>query len=101
MTNFAIEFASLKDRISGTIEYYTKKSTDLISYIPADLTSGFSSFAVNSAILTGKGWDITLNSKNIVGKSFQWQTTLIFSYNSNTLKKYLNQKNEQLRNSYK
>lgn len=91
MTNLAVEFATKNNRLSGAVEYYIKKSTDLISRIPADLTSGFSSLTVNSAILTGKGWDIAVNSKNILNKTFQWETDIIFSYNTNKLKKYLAQ----------
>jgi TonB-linked SusC/RagA family outer membrane protein len=88
MTNIGIDFATGKNVITGSIEYYQKKSTDLISSIPADPTSGYSYISVNSADLKGKGWDISITTKNI-DRLFKWQTNWLFSYNTNKVTKYL------------
>ncbi|MFT3827443.1 MAG: SusC/RagA family TonB-linked outer membrane protein [Chitinophagaceae bacterium] len=85
--NAGIDFASKANRISGSLEYYYKKSTDLISSIPADPTSGYTTIVVNAADLAVKGIDLKLTTQNITGK-FSWQTALLFSYNQNKVLKY-------------
>jgi TonB-linked SusC/RagA family outer membrane protein len=92
MINLGVDFALKGQVISGSIEYYFKKSTDLISQVAADITTGYTDLVINSASLDGKGVDININSKNINGNKFKWQTTWLFSYNSNKVSKYITQK---------
>lgn len=89
MFNVGIEFALTRQIVSGTIEYYEKRSTDLISRVNADITTGFPDFVVNSASLKGHGVDVNLVSKNIDRRYFKWSTNLLFSYNTNKVEKYL------------
>ncbi|MBX3253291.1 MAG: SusC/RagA family TonB-linked outer membrane protein [Chitinophagaceae bacterium] len=88
MGNIGVDFAFHRNIISGSIEYYQKKSTDLISSIPADPTSGYSYISVNSANLKGNGVDVSILTKNI-DRNFKWQTNWLFSYNRNKVTKYL------------
>ncbi|WP_432327721.1 SusC/RagA family TonB-linked outer membrane protein [Mucilaginibacter sp. P25] len=76
--NWGIDFGTINNRVTGTIEYYIKDGKDLIERIPLFSSSGFLAFNGNAASTTTKGFDITLNSKNITGK-FQWITSLLFS----------------------
>lgn len=87
MTNIGIDFSTRKNILSGSIEYYTKTSTDLIATVPADPTSGYSTLTVNIATLKGNGLDLNLQSQNISGK-FSWQTNLLLSYNTNKVVRY-------------
>lgn len=89
MTNFGLDFEFKKGTFSGSIEYYFKKSTDLIGRMPADVTSGFDNFVANSAELKGRGIDVNLHSNNITLGSFSWNTDWLFSYNTNKVSKYL------------
>lgn len=89
MTNIGVDFSMKNQVVSGSIEYYLKKSTDLISRIPADITTGYPSLVVNSAILKGKGLDITIHTRNLTGAYLQWSTDWLFSYNSHKVAKYL------------
>ena len=76
--------------LSGSIEYYYKKATDLLGLAPADITTGAGTFVNgNNAILDTKGIDITLNSLNVHDGDLRWSTVLLFSYNRNTVAKYL------------
>ena len=89
-TNVGIDFGLKNQVLSGNIEYYFKKSDDLISGVPSDPTTGFSSLMRNAATLHGNGVDIMLNSK-IFNKVFKWNVNLLFSYNRSIVKKYLNE----------
>lgn len=87
MTNVGIDFSSNGDRISGSIDYYIKKSKDLISPAQIDFTTGFSYLYTNNAKTQGKGVDLQLNSRNLTG-AIDWTTTLLFSYNHTIVKDY-------------
>ncbi|SDF26574.1 TonB-linked outer membrane protein, SusC/RagA family [Mucilaginibacter pineti] len=76
--NLGVDFATKNNRINGTVEYYIKNGEDLIENVPLFTSSGFSSFFGNAASTSTKGFDITINTKNIVGK-FQWNTSLLLS----------------------
>lgn len=89
MINFGVDFETQNNRISGTIEYYLKRGTDLYGISPIDYTSGLDQYTVlkNVATMNGKGVDVTLNSNNI-DKTFKWYTTFLFSYNTSIVDKY-------------
>jgi len=89
-TNIGLDFGLFSNRMTGSVEYFNKKATDLIGLIPADLTQGAGSVLnQNSAELTTKGVDININSQNLNG-SINWNTNFLFSYNKNTVTRYLN-----------
>lgn len=77
--NLAIDFATKNDRVSGSVEYYTKKSTDVISSVPADITLGISGTRKNSADIRGRGLDLTLHG-NIIRKALKWSSDFLLSY---------------------
>lgn len=88
-TNVGIDFGSKKGIINGTIEYYLKKSTDVVAGVPVDVTIfGGTSLAKNSAHLFGKGLDISLNA-TILNRSVRWESTILYSYNKVDVTKYL------------
>ncbi len=88
MVNVALDFATVNNIVSGSIEYYNKKSIDLISAIPADPTSGYTYLTVNNASLRTKGIDINIRTRNI-NKKVKWETDWQFAYNENIVSKYL------------
>jgi hypothetical protein len=90
MVNAGIDFELKGRRISGSIEYFSKRVKDMLGVENVDGTKGFSSIINNSANMSGKGVDINLNTLNVVGK-FNWQTNFLFSYVKNKLTKYLEQ----------
>lgn len=89
MINFGLDFETQNSRISGTIEYYLKRGSDLYGISPVDYTSGLDTYTVlrNVASMNGKGVDVTLNTINI-NRRFKWGTTLLFSNNNSTVSKY-------------
>lgn len=85
--NFGVDFGTKNNRITGSLEYYTKKGIDLIGPESLDPTSGFLSFTGNNASIKGNGLDLTLNSRNLTGK-LQWNTQFLFSYNTDAVTAY-------------
>ena len=81
--NLGIDMAFLHNRIRLTVDFYYRKSTDLISSRKLPLETGFSYTTVNWASMRNTGWEISLNTRNISTKDFNWTTTLNLGFNSN------------------
>jgi TonB-dependent starch-binding outer membrane protein SusC len=77
--NTGIEFSLFKDRLSGSVDVYQKRTTDIIWYQPVQPSTGVNSIITNSASLKGNGYEIKLHSKNVAG-TFTWQTGFTFSH---------------------
>lgn len=87
--NFGLDFAIANNRISGNVDYYIKKGTDLYGNSAYDYTVwGQSPFITkNAASMRGTGVDLMVNSKNLTGE-FEWETVWLFSYNQSLTKEY-------------
>ncbi len=90
--NAGVDFEIKNKRVSGSLEYFEKRSTDLISNLPLDPTTGFFiasrySYVGNGASMEGRGVDIEINTTNTTG-ILQWHTAFLFSYVSNRITYY-------------
>lgn len=86
--NIGIDFALKRDVLTGTIEYYAKKGIDLISDISVDPTVGVVKYVGNNANIKGSGWDVTLNSANLKAGQVSWNSSFLFSYNTDEVTGY-------------
>ncbi|MDU1904372.1 MAG: TonB-dependent receptor [Dysgonomonas sp.] len=89
---------SFIDRISVTLDLYTKTSTDLLLERSASQTTGFSNIMMNIGEMENKGVELSIQSTNIATKDFMWSTTLNLAHNKNELKKIDGQLQEFQRN---
>ncbi|MFN8239669.1 MAG: TonB-dependent receptor [Bacteroidales bacterium] len=80
--DLGIDFGFMKNRISGEIDVYNKKTTDLLLSVPVPATSGYSSQMKNVGSVSNKGIEFVLNTTNVTGQ-FEWSTNLNLSYNKN------------------
>lgn len=78
MLNVGVDFATKNNRISGSIEYFEKKGSNLFGQAPVDYTTGISYLLWNVAGMKGNGFDVELKTKNTDG-AVKWNTTLNFS----------------------
>ena len=85
--NWGLDFASVKNRVSGTIEYYIKSGLDLIGQSPVDPTTGISVFTGNTADMRDHGIDLTLRTDDSFG-AVRWNSVLLFSYVRDKVTKY-------------
>ncbi|HTJ53073.1 MAG TPA: TonB-dependent receptor, partial [Cyclobacteriaceae bacterium] len=79
--DLGVEYEIVNSRISGGVDYYTKNTNGLLLSIPIPPTSGYTSTLRNAGKMSNKGWDIYINTRNLVGK-FKWST----SFNISTFK---------------
>ncbi|MCE7044531.1 SusC/RagA family TonB-linked outer membrane protein [Dyadobacter sp. CY312] len=88
MINAGLDFKAFTNRLSGSIEFYTKKGLDLISNSTFAPQTGITSFRGNTANTQGKGIDLVLHGVNLNG-DFQWGTDYFLSWASDKVTKYL------------
>jgi len=89
MLNLGLDFGLKNNRLSGSIEFYDKRSSDIITVSPIDPTKGFQQQTFNTASIHGTGFDVNLSSQNLILGDFQWNSNFIFSYNKNIVTKLL------------
>lgn len=77
--DIGLDFGILNNRISGEIDYYTKKTNDLLLNEPIPATSGYTSITRNVGSLTNKGFEFVLNTNNVMSKNLTWKTSLNLS----------------------
>ncbi|RHL09480.1 MULTISPECIES: TonB-dependent receptor [Bacteroides] len=83
--NVGVDFSVLDGRLSGTVDYYFKKTTDMIMSQRLPSFSGFGSITANLGEVQNKGFEIALNSTNIETRDFTWNTSAGFSINKNRI----------------
>lgn len=90
-TNIGIDYAFLNNRISGAIDYYVKKTRDLLYVynvpVPPNL---YPTTLANVGDMDNKGFEFTINTENIRTTNFRWTTTLNFATNKNVVKRLSN-----------
>ncbi|OQP48063.1 hypothetical protein A4H97_29975 [Niastella yeongjuensis] len=78
--NLGLGFSLGKQILTGTIDYYYKKSTDVVDNKTVDPTVGLASIMANAASMASHNIDVVLSTKNINNKLFSWYTKFLFSY---------------------
>ena len=92
MLNIGLDYAFLKGRINGTIEFYNKKTKDLIwDYPVSSYIYPFNTIAANVGEITNKGVEFTINATPVQTKNLTWSTTLNLSHNKNVVDKLSNE----------
>lgn len=79
--NVGVDFGVLNERLKGTVEYYTRTTSDLLMLQPISATNGRRSYMDNVGAMRNSGFELDLNSINIKSKDngFTWNTSLNFS----------------------
>ncbi|MCX2483554.1 SusC/RagA family TonB-linked outer membrane protein [Pedobacter sp. MR2016-24] len=95
-TNVGIDFSLFKERINASFDYFDKTSKDFLFQkpLPAYLVGQTAAYSgtgvisppyINGGKVSNKGFDFTVNSRNLTG-IFKWNTTVIFSkYNNKVI----------------
>lgn len=85
--NFGADFAFLNNRISGNVEYYKTKTTDLLYAVSIPSITGFTSIMSNVGEIENHGFEFTINTRNIKTRDFEWTTSFNLSLNRNKIVK--------------
>jgi len=80
--NYGLDFALLKNRISGTFEYYMTNTKNLLLGVNLPQTSGVSSYTANIGETQNKGWELSMNA-NIFENKGGWTWDVGFNLYAN------------------
>lgn len=91
MLNIGLDFSFFGGRLGGTIEYYDKRTSDLIyTYEVSTNRYPFGTMPANVGDISNKGIEFTINATPIQTKNFSWQTSLNLSHNKNNVESISN-----------
>jgi TonB-linked SusC/RagA family outer membrane protein len=99
--NVGIDFGALSGRLNGSVDYYSKNTTDLIGRVNANPFTGYGTITGNVGNMTNRGIELNLRSVNIQSRSFNWMSNLVFSYNNNKLASYSDEDPTMLTDIYR
>lgn len=92
MFNIGLDFGFFGGRLTGSVEYYDKRTNDLIYYYPVSTDRyEFGTMTANVGDISNKGVELSINAIPVVNKHFKWSTSLNLSHNSNRVEKLSNQ----------
>lgn len=87
-TNVGIDFTAFRSRLNITLDYYFKKTTDMLMNVkmPSSGTSFANDIQRNEGEMENRGFEIAVSSRNIQGE-WSWDTDFNISFNKNKLTK--------------
>lgn len=77
--DIGFDFGLWEDRITGTIEYFHRKTTDLLLNVPKPSSTGFGSRTENVGSIQNTGLEILLGGRVVNQKDFEWNTSVNFT----------------------
>ncbi len=83
--NVGLDFGVF-NRVTGTVEYFRRRTYDLLLDVPLSYTTGFSSQTQNVGEMVNKGWEVSLNS-DILKAAFKWNLGFNFTSVKNEVTK--------------
>lgn len=91
MFNIGLDFGFFNNRLTGTIEYYDKRTSDLIfDYQVSTNRYPYGWMTANVGDISNKGIEFTINAIPVQTRNFTWSTSLNLSHNKNVVEKLSN-----------
>jgi TonB-dependent starch-binding outer membrane protein SusC len=87
-SNIAIDYGFFDNRINGSLEFYYKKTTDLLNQITQPAFTNFSNTIIaNIGSMTNKGIEFSINAQPVRSKDLTWDVSFNVTYNKNEITK--------------
>ncbi len=84
MNNFAVDFAVLDARLSGSVDYFIKQTKDILISQEFPTTLGIAPPTVNGGEIETKGWELALNWQDKIG-DFEYYVRGVYTDDKNTV----------------
>jgi len=84
--NIALDFSMFNNRLDGSIDFYSKNSSDLLTTKKINSTLGFKNALINFGEMKNRGVDLAV-SAIIINKPLRWRSQIMYSYNENIVSK--------------
>lgn len=91
MSNIGLDYTLLNGLITGSVDVYNKKTSDLIWNYPVSTTQyPVSTLLANAGTMTNKGIEFSINVTPVKSKDFSWVTSLNVAHNVNNIESMSN-----------
>jgi TonB-dependent starch-binding outer membrane protein SusC len=94
--NGGFDFSILKNRLSGTIEYYNSLSKNLLNSRDLSRTTGFASQTTNTGNIVNSGIEVSLSGQIVRLRNFNWEISANYTYNRSKVKKLVKDEKENI-----
>ncbi|SMD15379.1 SusC/RagA family TonB-linked outer membrane protein [Pedobacter nyackensis] len=85
--NLGLDFAFLSNRISGSVDYYNKKTTDALAEVVIPVEYGVATMPVNAGNINNHGYELYLNFVPVSSRNFTWAVNFNTARNFNQVTK--------------
>ena len=85
--NAGIEFGLFGSRLTGGVDYFYRKTTDMLFSFPVAPSMGYSSYWANVGDMKNSGIELELNANLISTRNFNWDVNANITYVSNKILK--------------
>lgn len=85
--NTGFDFEFFKGRLNGTLEYFNRKTSDLLYYMPVNPSVGYSLYPVNVGDIRNSGFEIDLNGDLYRNKNVVWSMNVNMTFLKNKILK--------------
>jgi len=86
-TNLGLDYSFFNGRIDGSLEVYNKVISDLLAWKSINSYQPINTVMANIGETQSKGFELTVNTRNLQSGSFEWRTTFAFSKFKDTWRK--------------
>jgi TonB-linked SusC/RagA family outer membrane protein len=86
--NLGLDFALLKNKIRGSVEYYERVTDDLLNNLPIPPQTGFGRVALNRGEIENTGIEVSLDVRVVNSKKFKWRSRFNWTTNKTILNDY-------------
>ena len=85
--NAGFEFGVLDNRLSGSVEGFVRKTSDMLFYFPLPPSMGWSGYYANIGDMENKGFEIELHGTVFKNRDFEWNVDANFTWYKNKITK--------------
>ena len=93
--NLGLDFGFLKNIITGSLDLYTAKTTNVLVQRQLPRSAGYASIWTNIGGIDNKGIELEVRSINIDKGAFRWESNFVFSLNRDKISKLYGGKNDK------
>ena len=91
--NAGVDFELFDGRLGGTVDYFYRKTTDMLFKRPVALSIGYNEYVDNIGDMVNKGLELDLHGTPVQLKNFRWDVNVNMTHMKNRVKKLPPEKN--------
>jgi len=98
--DIGLDLAFFKNRLTLNMDYYSRKSTNLLLDVPISPTTGFTSFVDNVGSMRNRGFELSVSGTPIQSTNFRWDVNFNISLNQNKVLTIADGQSQMILNTY-